>query len=296
MTTSPHKTAALGQRHGAVNWTFSSAALRRAVGAYVNTDLGSECMQTDTSPPTFWKLLSIASPGPSATPTWGRVDSGPEVTATGPLVIMAGHIRFGFSGDVGLSTTAWTDQGPNNRNLSGTCAVAAAALGGKNCMSTNGTTHSMSATFATPAPGTSPTYLWVIARNDTNTNGFAEVVSLEGSNGMSIVRDTGAGEICLTTPGLSIRHVGGFTSGAFKRIRAAFTNSASDLLQVGSGSAVNGAPSANTAGNGLYLGTSNGTAAINTYAEIWAFDQDPGSTNLAALDAWASAKYGTSFP
>jgi hypothetical protein len=214
--------------------------------------------------------------------------------AASPLTIMAGHIRAGYSGDVGLTTTSWQDQGPNTRHLSGTCSLLSAALGGKNVAQFNGSSQKLEAAFSVPAPGTSPTFVWAIARNDFDA-GFECIVSMGAANEMAFLKDFPA-QVCTVTPGFGIRHANGFTVGAWKRARAGFTNSASDYAQVGSGAAVTGAPAANTAGDGIHLGFSNGTYSRITLAEVWVFDQDPGPTNLAALDAWASAKYGTSFP
>lgn len=215
----------------------------------------------------------------------------------GPLAIMAGHIRCGYSGDVGLTSTTWQDQGPSGRHLAGTCSVAAAALGGKNCAQMNGTSHRLDATFSLPAPGTSPSYIWTIARNDSG-GGFSCVVALGLTNDNALIRDSGATELCAVYPGFSsLRHALGFTVGTFKRARALFSNSSSDLVQVGAGAAVTGfAPPTNNAGDGIHLGFSNGTYSQTTYAEVWVFDQDPGGTNLAALDAWATTKYNTAFP
>ncbi len=54
--------------HTAIAYEFADAAARTANGAYYARDRGKLAWQLDDN--TFWVLLSIASPGPSATPTW----------------------------------------------------------------------------------------------------------------------------------------------------------------------------------------------------------------------------------
>lgn len=90
MTTNPHKSAALGQIHPPVNWSFTTTTARRTPGVYVSTDLGSEAMQTDTSPPTFWKLIAISGSLPTVTPTWAPMNLAAEVTFNGLLSSLYG--------------------------------------------------------------------------------------------------------------------------------------------------------------------------------------------------------------
>jgi len=288
MTVTLHKNIPIADNHSMVKYSCATATVRRALTGCIR---GEVAEQTDTVPATLWAVIA----GGAGTATWSRMDTGAEVTVTGPLAIMAGSIRAGYSGDVGLTTTAWQDQGPGAHHMAGTCAVAAAALGGKNCCQTNGTTHDMHVFFSIPAPGTSPSYIYTIARNDTG-GGFAVVVGLESANGLCMLKD-GVTEICLSTSGgLAPRHVGGFTVGSFKRARCLFTGTGTDKAQVGSGSELTATPLGNTAGTGVFIGTTNGQPSATTYAEIWVFSRDVTPTELTALDAWASTKYGTTFP
>lgn len=58
MAIAQHKAAPLGHRHPTHDFVAASAAARLAL-AVTPADVGCDCMQTDTNPPTFWKLVRV---------------------------------------------------------------------------------------------------------------------------------------------------------------------------------------------------------------------------------------------
>ncbi len=53
-----HKDAPLGHRHATHNWSVANQAARENL-AVTSQDVGKDCLQTDTSPPTVWKLVRV---------------------------------------------------------------------------------------------------------------------------------------------------------------------------------------------------------------------------------------------
>lgn len=58
MAIAQHKDAPLGHRHANHDWSVASGAARAALPV-VPADVGKDCMQTDTNPPTFWRLARV---------------------------------------------------------------------------------------------------------------------------------------------------------------------------------------------------------------------------------------------
>lgn len=57
------------------NWTFANAAARTANGTYVALDVGKVAYQADEG--TYWRLTTVTTPGPAATPTWTAIGGVP---------------------------------------------------------------------------------------------------------------------------------------------------------------------------------------------------------------------------
>lgn len=81
--------------HSIVAYEFTNSTTRNATGAYYNYDIGKVCRQTDDN--SYYVLLSVASPGLTATPTWTPLGG---TSGAGSTTIVA---DFTTNGNVTLS-------------------------------------------------------------------------------------------------------------------------------------------------------------------------------------------------
>jgi hypothetical protein len=195
MTTTPHKTAARGQIHSPVNWEFSTATLMRAPGAYLPIDLGGECMRTDTSPPTFWKLVALTGSAPTATPTWRQITTTADSVFGGNFATILTSGAQVCQTDLGLTYGGTPKAGSGNTSTSvvsstGNPTGAYVPIRTKATNTANigsGATFSVSfdggATF--PITGLTPTAGTPIALTGAGTG-----VSLAWAAGSSVANDT----------------------------------------------------------------------------------------------------------
>lgn len=265
MTTNPHKSAALGQIHSPVNWSFTTATARRTPGVYVATDLGSESMQTDTSPPTFWKLVSITGSLPTVTPTWRQVTTAADLFSGNFLSVLPGAFQIMVS-DQGVtngSTIVRADQSGNGKDYSATGhnPTVASTLNSRATLLFNGSSQYMGSALALASPSTTPWEMVMVCKLNAYTSGgrlvsdsTAELVYQSGSPGISLY----AGGVGATTSAL--------TTGSWKLVKARATDSASDLIQAGSAVAVMGA--------GATMGATSG----------WAIAADPAGGNYSNIE------------
>jgi len=147
-----------------------------------------------------------------------------------------------------------------------------------------------------PAPGTTPTYLWVIMRQvswgpapDFNT--FTES---SGTGGIDFYQ-TGVTPQLQQYNGIDANSTVGAPVGVYKRIAVLFTNSTSDYIQAGSSQST-GVNSGNLdSGPGITVGAGfDGTYGwMNVeLCEFWIFNAEPTALQKTQLNAYAASRYG----
>jgi hypothetical protein len=249
MTTSPHKSAQLGQIHPPVNWTFSTVTARRTPGVYVTTDIGSEAMQTDTSPPTFWKLLGFTGSAPTATPIWGPMNITAESLFSGDFAALAatfgltvrGHWRgdMGVSGTLGTGAASWANQMGSASAIAGADTNGlgvTAGLGGRaGILLGTATGYGTYTMPAQAAPATTNTHQWWIGRFLATPSGAGTIfIDSTGLNAVQIVsgQTTPAANVWLYNNGAGPTTTG-VVINQWYRGYACETGSANDKLRIG---------------------------------------------------------------
>jgi hypothetical protein len=262
-------------------------AVNRKLQALTSADYGKVALQSDDS--SLWIVVpSIAAPG---TYVWRSVTGTVEEVATGPLTIMVGHVFAGFIPETGLTAGGWTDVGPNGYSLNvGACTVQTNQLNGYSCAkfvsASSNRLYRVSAPHA--APGTTPLYRYTVLRIDTFFNNLP-AVAMGNFNELALLMHTASPQLSQFSGGVyGNANANGAAVGSFKLIREKFTNSAADSIKCGAGAAITGTSAGNTVGSGIYLGGSNSSFGDVSIAEIWMFDQDPGSS----LDSYFTTKFG----
>jgi len=148
-----------------------------------------------------------------------------------------------------------------------------------------------------PAPGTTPTYAWLVVSQSTWTLNH----SIFGADGPSDGNSYVALYQSPTTPTLrqacgSAQDNGGLALSTWGRVECAYTNSTSDFIKCRSTS-VTGTNSGNNSGStGRRLGKTNNTGTgFGNFgiAEIVYVSRIPTAAERAALDAYCTDRYGT---
>lgn len=197
--------------------------------------------------------------------------------------------------DVWKATAAtWTDQSGAGKNFTEATAslqpVIAVGPNGKACVKFDGVDDTMSAAVGLAAPGTTPyTYLAAVRIDAWSSNtciigadSFVARVMMEGSSPQ--IKQGNSGGNLVT---------GGPAVGAFGRLIAEYTNSASDLIKFGS-VPVNGTSAAeNSSTFAITLATTGSLAAgAVSFLHFIALNNVPTAPQLSAYDAAIASFYG----
>lgn len=214
---------------------------------------------------------------------------------TSVTCLQACQSEFGITIGTGVST--WADQSAgahNYTNASGPGQPAfiqpdAAGLNGYPCLRGDGTASFMSnTTWVIPAPGTTPTFIWMIARPIVLTNA-RRIIGGSGSNYMyNQISGTG-GNVTQTGGNIGT----GFTVAAgFQRFELWYNNATSDYIKIGPNS-VTGTNAGNTGGTGRGIfGSAGGSLFNGDIAAIMYFSGLPSNAELALLNSACITKYG----
>jgi hypothetical protein len=92
--------------HSIVAYQFADATARNSVGAYYSYDIGKVAKQVSDN--TFYVLLSITSPGLSATPTWAPLGGSGGSSATTVIVDFTTVANISLSGLGTQSNGDWS--------------------------------------------------------------------------------------------------------------------------------------------------------------------------------------------
>lgn len=293
-----HKNVPQGQIHPPVNWTFTTATNRRAPGVYVDDQLGAEAMQTDTSPPTFWKLVALSGSLPNVTPQWRKVATESDQSAVG--TILGAEPAWWIDGvsstivDAGSSlASSASDASGHGFDATFTSThrplIVASGLNGKRTLRFTSSQYGGNASFAAPAPGTTPIYTFMVVKTAT---AVASTVFLgTGSNNIYVgtgprVDDYNGG----TGPFSSV-----LTPGTWYILEILRTNSNTDYIQLGGTGGTVGTSAGNAANTGYTLNATSAGAQGNDCEYATAFQwvgTPPDNTKRTALRAWANGVWG----
>lgn len=193
---------------------------------------------------------------------------------------------------------AWADQSGNARDYLQATATAQPELsvaGGPNATAIvkfNGLSSQMTAaTLALPAPGTTPTYVWLVLLQDTWTINEVFLSGQDGTARHQLAQLT-------STPTLGANNGGTANSSsalaldAWGRVEIGFTNSTSDFIKL-IATAVTGNNNGNNSSTSRVIGCRNATAFANVWlAELFYANRIPSAAERTALDAYCTARYG----
>jgi hypothetical protein len=221
-----------------------------------------------------------------------------ETDPLGPLTIVTSRApQLALSADVGITlapgVAQWDDFSGNTRHLSQATGGlqpprTAGALNGRAVVQF--TAHALGNAWLPPAPGTTPTFFYAVMRAVTLVNGNTLFSSGGGRFKLSqstanrhAIANTASGNLVTST------------ANTWNRWRALFNNATTDYLRIGA-TTQSGTNTGNNAGSGgFFLGASSIAAALPAaldVAALFAWAGEPSAPELAACDAWVTARYG----
>lgn len=247
---------------------------------------------------------SAVAQSATASGTLSQSTAGP----TDPLTIVTSKTALFFiTADAGITIGTGVSQaadqsgaGKHATQGTGTAqpALQSAALNGRNTMLFDGSNDCLNfATLDLPAPGTTPTWFFMVFR--VTTWGSAKSIYGGGTTtAMRVNFQTSSPNIrAINTTGSSFNT--GAPAGTWVRLENLFNNATTDYLKLGSTS-VTGVNTGNTdAASGAFtLGSHiNPTGANASAIEVacmGAWNGKPTAGELTSLDAWVTSYYGAS--
>lgn len=241
----------------------------------------------------------------------GRVDHPSAITSHGgfPSVIQFNTLVTSVTclqavqSDVGITlngstVSAWTDQSGNGKNYTGVGTAQptynAAALNGFATLTFDGVNDTLTSALSLPAPGTTPTFLWMIVKQ--RAWGAGRRLVGDSASGLTHVLYQNAVTPQITQFDSANGPVNaGGAIGSWVRVEAWFNNATTDYLKVGA-TRLTGTNTGNNASTGNRLIASAAGASFSNIevAALMYFSGLPSAGELAALSAAVTAKYGAS--
>lgn len=271
--------------HGIVSGLgpYSTAALRRAA-VLTSADVGKCALQTDTSPPTMWTVLSVTSGAGS----WGLIATA-EAAATPLTIITSTSVKLWVDSALGTSTNAWNDQSGNaNHFAEPTNPAALTTIGGVLCYAGDGVAKRFRNATLTVTAGQ---WYWIIARPIAWTGSG----SLCGgrTSAYAAVFETGSSPQVSIYSGVAAAPNSNGAVGSWSRYEylcTSTTGPTGDYLKVGSNTVLGSGGSNAETGWDIFCraGTAFGNYAI---AGIVVCPAKPTSGEITALNAWGAARW-----
>ncbi len=144
-----------------------------------------------------------------------------------------------------------------------------------------------------PAPATTPTFYWGVYRQVTWTLNDRFYGAGAGNNGM-VLRQSAVTPTVEQADNITANGNGAFTVNTYFRVEVLFNNAVTDYIKVGS-TATTGTSAGNIDPLATFSMGSDGPGVFFgniQVCELWIFNTLPTTAQLAALDAYAAARYG----
>lgn len=215
------------------------------------------------------------------------------------LVTMLQWVRADLGVTIDTGVSVWADQSGNGADYAqatGTAqpavTVADVSLNGQDTITFDGTSDFLAATLALPAPGTTPTFIWAILRQNAWTitrNIFSDTTATR----LLIFQQTAEPGITMAST-TQVNNNTAVAVGAWCRLACQFQNSTSDYLKLAATS-VTGASANNFAGGGgrrIAINSTGSAFCSMSLAELIYFAGVPTAGQLADMDLYATARYG----
>lgn len=227
----------------------------------------------------------------------GVVDASALSFVAPSAVLAYQRADLGVTVDGSNRVSAWADQSGNGKHFTqGTAGLQPlwSPTGGPNskaAVQLDTTAREMTQALALPAPGTTPTLIWLVWMTDAWSSN-SRLVGSEAASTKHLIFATGL------TPQLSIYNAtqradntAGTVGSAF-RIEAYFSNSAADRLKIGATSQT-GASAGNNASASRILGLNASALTLRGKCmEILYLNRDATAGEKTALDAYVTSRYG----
>lgn len=221
------------------------------------------------------------------------------VSSVTNVLWLRGDLGIVEAGGTGTGVSVWEDQGVSGRDdvapgAAGTRPIVASnGPNGRPMLTFDGVDDYLSITWSIPAPGATPTFLWAVIKSITHASGDA-IWCAQSTSRILFTQIAGSGNCRISNPTAGPTNAN-FTAGASRRIEALYSGSIGDRLKVGAVEQTGTNVGAANTGTGLGLAsvTTGGSYANVGYCELAIWVGSPGAGELAALDAYASALYGS---
>jgi hypothetical protein len=197
----------------------------------------------------------------------------------------------------GSTVSAWADQSGRGNDYVQATASKQPTFGAE-ALFFDGTDDEMVASgLNLPAPGTTPTYIWLILSQSSWSLGDCIVGADLPANSNAyteINQNPGTPSLRMDNSGVTFQSSSGLPVSTWGRVEAGFTNSTADFIKCRSTS-VTGTNCGNNSGQtGRRLGHGNKATFYGNFGikEILYASRIPTDAERAALDAYCTARYG----
>lgn len=222
--------------------------------------------------------------------------------AVTPLTIFGANLLQWVRSDLGITigtgVSAWADQSGNGKHY--TQAVGAAqpsysaidaTLNNRPSLTFDGVTQSLTSSLTLPAPGTTPTFIWLVLKQIVwgnfrpivgNANDGAPRFRMKPLTATPSLTQSNAADVNPNTA---------LAVGVWGRGELAYQNTVADWLKL-IATKVSGGSAGNSAGDGVVTISGSGFANNCGIAEVFYASAIPTVPQLAALDAYCTSLYG----
>lgn len=307
MTITAHKLITQVDGHGILSalGPYANAAARRAATVTAaQVSQGSVALQTDTGE--IWFLASQSA----GVPTWVKINTTADsIGFSGNFGALVPGVSQYMRGDLGLHTTStivntWDNQAGAASNMTEKTATVGigstgAGIGGRASVVQNGSSQAGSFTLALAAPGTTPTFYYLVSKQvRTSLPGAPQRIISDASGNAFLLYQDAASDTLRQYGDTGFQDVAAPITHVWARTAVLFVGGTGDLIKWGNRAIVTGTKTQNASGGGArYLGFDSSSGAYNQ-AEFGLILTGQGvnagnfAATLAALDAATDSWFG----
>lgn len=221
---------------------------------------------------------------------------------TNPKNILGANCLQWCRADQGITIATglsqWDDLSGNSKNYiqaTGGAQPTWGATSGPNntpALTFDGIDDVLTTTLSLPAPGTTPSWIWLVMKSITFTNTDRIYSAANSSSTITLVQVSPSPSLAIYN-GLTVGTNADLAVGTWGAVEAYFSNSTADYVQINDNAKVTGVSAANNSTTGRTLGAGVGTLFGNIgVAEIVYANTLPSAAQLAAFSAYRLARYG----